>query len=153
MWWMCIDYIYLNKVTFKNFYPLSKIDDLLDQLQYAKYFTKLDLKLGYQQVRVKEKDTWRTTFKEMHGSHEWLVMPFGLFNAPTTFMRLVNDVLRPYLDSFVIVYLDDILVYSSTQKEHIPHLTQVLETLNNTGYWLTSRNVSLFSSHWCIWGM
>jgi hypothetical protein len=126
---MCIDNRYLNNTTLKIQYPLPKIDDLLDQLQQAKYFTKLDLKSGYHQLCVKEEDTWKATLKVRQGLYEWLVMPFGLCNAPTTFMCLMNDVLRPYLDSFVIVYLDDILVYNSTCEEHIPHIMQLLETL------------------------
>ena len=111
---MCIDYIYLNNIKLKNWYPLPRIDDLLDQLQHTKYFTKLDLKLGYHQVCVKEEDIYNTTFKARQGMYEWLVMSFGLCNALATFMRMMNDVLHPYLDSFVIVYLDDILVYIST---------------------------------------
>ena len=89
----------------------------------------MDLKSGYQQVRVKEDDTWKTAFKARQGLYEWLVMPFGLCNAPTTFMRLMNDILHPFIDSFVIVYLNDILVYNATWEENISHLTQVLETL------------------------
>ena len=103
---MCIDYNALNNITLKNRYPLPKIDDLLDQLQHAKYFTKLNLKSGYHQVRVKE-DIWNIAFKTRQGLYEWLVMPFSLCNAPTTFMRLMNYVLCPYLDSTAIFYLDD----------------------------------------------
>ncbi len=126
---MCIDYMALNKISHKNRYPLPRIDNLLDQLQQAECFTKLDLKSRYHQVRVKEEDTWKITFKTKQCLYERLVMPFGLCNAPTTFMRLMNDVLCPFIDSFVIVYLDDILVYSATWEEHVAHLTQVLETL------------------------
>jgi len=118
----------LNKIALKNIYPIRKIDYLLDQLQQEKYFTKLDLKSGYHEVRVKEEDTWKIAFKTKQGLYEWLVMPFGLCNAPTIFMGLMNDVLRPFIDSFFIVYLDDILVYSATWEEHMSHLTQVLKT-------------------------
>jgi hypothetical protein len=130
-WRMCINYRALNKIVLKNRYPLPRIDDLLHQLQHEKYFTKMDLKSEYHQLRIKEEDTWNTAFKTRQGLYEWLVMLFGLCNAPTTFMRLMNDVLRPYLDSFVIVYLDDILVYSATWEENMSHLMQVLETLKN----------------------
>lgn len=112
-WRMCIDYRVLNKITLKNRYPLPRID-LLDQLQQAKYYTKLHLKFGYHQVQVKEEDTWKTAFKTRQCLYEWLVIPFGLCNAPATFMRLMSDILHPFIDSFVIVYLDDILVYSAT---------------------------------------
>jgi hypothetical protein len=121
-WRMCIDYRALNKITLKNQYPLPRIDDLLDQLHHDKYFTKLDLKSGYHQVQVKEEDTWKIIFNTKKGLYEWLVISFGLCNAPATFMILTNGVLHPYLDSIVIVYLDYMLVYSATWEGHMSHL-------------------------------
>ncbi|CAL9009186.1 unnamed protein product, partial [Prunus brigantina] len=107
----------------------KRIDDLLDQLHSACYFTKLDLKSGYHQVRIHEENTWKIAFKTKQGLFDWLVMPVGLCNAPATFMRLMNEVLRPFIDDFVIVYLDDILIFSVTWEAHLHHIAQVLEVL------------------------
>jgi hypothetical protein len=126
---MCVDYRTLNKITVKNRYPLPRIDDLLDQLKNFVYFTKLDLRSGYHQIRVAEQDAWKISFKTKQGLFEWLVMSFGLCNAPTTFMRVMNDVFMPFMDDFLIVYLDDILVFNRTWDEHVRHVKQVLDTL------------------------
>lgn len=128
---MCVDYRALNKVTIKNRYPLPRIDDLLDQVQGAKVFSKIDLRSGYYQVRIAAQDVEKTAFRTRYGHYEFLVMPFGLTNAPATFMALTNDVFREYLDRFVIVYLDDILVYSPDEATHAQHLRLVLQRLRD----------------------
>nr|GEV38300.1 putative reverse transcriptase domain-containing protein [Tanacetum cinerariifolium] len=126
---MCIDYRELNKLTIKNRYSLLRIDDLFDQLQGSQYLSKIDLRSGYHQLRVHEDDSPQTTFRTRYGYFEFIVMPFGLTNTPTVFMDLMNRVCRPYLDKFVIVFIEDILIYSKTQKEHKRHLGLVLELL------------------------
>ncbi|KAK8586224.1 hypothetical protein V6N13_130745 [Hibiscus sabdariffa] len=126
---MCIDYRALNKLTVKNKYPIPLIADLFDQLGSARWFTKLDLRSGYYQVRIAEGDEPKTACVTRYGSFEFLVMPFGLTNALATFCTLMNKVLQPFLDRFVVVYLDDIVEYSNTLEEHVEHLRQVFQVL------------------------
>ncbi|TYK02180.1 ty3-gypsy retrotransposon protein [Cucumis melo var. makuwa] len=126
---LCIDYRELNKVTVKNKYPLPRINDLFDQLQEATVFSKIDLWSGYHQLRIKDSYVPKTAFLSRYGHYEFIVMSFGLTNAPTVFMDLMNRVFREFLDTFVIVFIDDILIYSKTEAEHEGHLRMVLETL------------------------
>ncbi|GJS33356.1 putative reverse transcriptase domain-containing protein [Tanacetum coccineum] len=126
---MCIDYQELNKLTVKNRYPLLKIDDLFDQLQGSSVYSKIDLRSGYHQLRVREEDIPKTAFRTRYGHYEFQVMPFGLTNAPAVFMDLMNRVCKPFFDKFVIAFIDDILIYSKNKKEHEEHLQGVLELL------------------------
>ena len=125
---LCIDYRKLNSVTVKNKYTLPRIDDLFDQLKGAKYFSKIDLRTRYHQLRVREEDVSKTAFRTRYGHYEFLVMPFGLTNAPAAFMDLMNRVFRAYLDQFMIV-VDDILIYSRNLKRHKQHMVTTLRTL------------------------
>ncbi|GBG60361.1 hypothetical protein CBR_g4319 [Chara braunii] len=131
---LCIDYRKLNAETIKNVGPLPRIDDLLERLGGAKYFSKLDLKAGYHQLEIHPRDRYKTAFKTRYGHFEWVVMPFGLTNAPTTFQAAMTTEFRYMLDQFVLIYLDDILVYSRTLDEHIVHLRVVLDSLRTTKY-------------------
>ncbi|GJZ14971.1 putative reverse transcriptase domain-containing protein [Tanacetum coccineum] len=126
---MCIDYHELNKLTVKNRYPLLRIDDLSDQLQGSRVYSKIDLRSGYHQLRVREEDIPKTAFRTHYGHYEFQAMPFGLTNTPIVFMDLMNRVCKPYLDRFVIVFIDDILIYSKSRKEHEGHLRLILKLL------------------------
>ncbi len=128
-WRMCVDYRGLNLKTRKNTYPLPLIQECIDQMGNATHMSTLDLTSGYWQIRVAMKDIPKTAFNTRYGKYEFLVMPFGLTNAPATFQTLINNVLRPFLDKFVVVYLDDITVYSNSYEEHLKHLRQVFEAL------------------------
>ena len=125
---LCVDYRTFNKVTVKNSYPLPRIDDLFDRLAGAKYFSRIDLRSGYHQIRIAQGDTACWTH---YGSFEFLVMPFGLCNAPATFTTLISNNFHKYLDDFVIIYIDDILVYSKTAEEHTEHLEKVFQKLRS----------------------
>jgi hypothetical protein len=126
---MCVDYHSLNEVTIKNKYPLPQIEVLFDQMKGASVFSKIDLRLGYHQLRIRESDIPKTMFHTRYGLYEYTVMSFELTNAPTYFMYLKNKVFMEYLDKFIVVFIDDILVYSKTEGEHEEHLRLVLEKL------------------------
>ena len=123
---MCIYYKQLNKMTIKKRYPLQRIDDLFDQIGGANFFSKIDLRLGYHQVQVREEDIHKTTFWTRYGHYEFVVIPFGLKNAPATLINIMNNVLSKFLDKFVLVFIDDILIYSKSEKEHEENLREVL---------------------------
>ena len=119
----------LNKITIKNRYPLPRIDDLFDQLKDSAIFSKIDLRSCYHQLRIKESDTYKIAFKTRYGHYEFVVLPFGLMNAPTTFMNLMNNVYQEYLNKFMLVFIDDILIYLRNEEEHNHHLRLALEFL------------------------
>ena len=126
---LCIDCRELNKVTIRNQYSLPRIDDIFDQLQGVRVFSKIDLRSGYHQLKIWSEDVPKTTFRTQYGYYKFLVMPFGLTNASTVFMDLMNRIFQPYLDQFVIVFIDDILIYSGSKEDHEEHMRVVLQIL------------------------
>ena len=149
---LCIDYRKLNRVTIKNRYPLPRIDDLFDQLRGARVYSKIDLRTGYHQLRVRDTNIPKTVFRTRYGHFEFTVMPFGLTNAPAAFIDLMHRIFQPYLDQFVVVFVDDIFIYSQLEWEHEYHLRIVLQLLRDHQLYTKINKCEFYLTEWRFLG-